>query len=63
MMIWVNNDLKDILFKEFNFMQYVKSNNIAGLVGIDLAAYGDPNRKKIRDPSYNSDNLEHSTQK
>ena len=58
-MIWVNNDLKDILFKEFNFIQYVKSNNIAGLVGIDLTAYRDPNRKQIREPSHNiSDHLE-----
>lgn len=52
-MIWENNDLKNILFKNFNHLDYISENNIAELVGVNLEDYGDPTIKQVKDPSQN----------
>lgn len=54
-MIWENNDLKNILFEDFNISDYISVNNIAELVGVNLDEYGDPTKKQIKDSSYGVD--------
>jgi len=51
-MIWENNDLKKTLFKGFDPSDYISSNNIAKLVGINVNDYGDPTKKVVRDSSH-----------
>ena len=51
-MIFEDKNLIDFLFKDFRLHNYVIENDIASLVGVDLAEYGDPTRKIIKDPSY-----------
>ena len=51
-MIFENKNLIDFLFKDFHLHNYVIENNIASLVGVDLAEYGDPTKKIIQDPFY-----------
>ena len=51
-MIFENKNLTDFLFKDFHLNDYVINNDIASLVGVDLAEYGDPTKKHIHDPLY-----------
>ena len=51
-MIFEHKNLIDFLFKDFHLHNYVIENDIASLVGVDLAEYGDPTKKIIKDPSY-----------
>jgi len=51
-MIWENNDLKNILFKDFNLSDYILRNNIAELAGVNPNDYGDATKKQIKDSSY-----------
>jgi len=50
-MIFENVTLVDSLFGQLNLPQYVGEHNIAQLVGVDLSAYGDVEKKEIKDPS------------
>jgi hypothetical protein len=52
-MIWENKDFKNILFKDFNLLDYIKKNNITELVDVDIDNYGDLTKKQIKDPSQN----------
>ena len=49
-MIFENRKLVDSLFGQFNLSQYVSEHNIAQLVGVDLAAYGEVEKKAVQDP-------------
>lgn len=47
-MIFENKNFTSLLFKNLNYVEYIKEHNISSLLNINLDDYGDPTKKKLQ---------------